>query len=53
MDTYNLVKNCQITKVHAFPFSAHTMGESVPAGTFKQQVPDTTKKERMNKLMEL
>ena len=53
MDTYNLVKDYKITKVHAFPFSPHTMGESVPAGTFKQQVPETIKKERMNTLMEL
>lgn len=53
MDTYNLVKDCRITKVHAFPFSAHTMWESVPAGKFKQQVADEMKKDRMNRLMEL
>ena len=53
MDTYNLVKDCQITKVHAFPFSAHTMWESVPAGKFKNQVPESIKKDRMNRLMEL
>ncbi len=52
-DTYNLVKDYKITKLHAFPFSAHTMGESVPAGKFKQQVPENTKKERMNSLLEL
>jgi len=53
MDTYNLVKDFDITKVHAFPFSAHTMWESVPAWKFKEQVPEDTKKERMNKLMKL
>jgi len=53
MDTYNLVKDCMITKVHAFPFSAHTMWESVPAGKFKDQVPETIKKDRMQKLMKL
>jgi tRNA A37 methylthiotransferase MiaB len=53
LDTYNLVKDFRITKVHAFPFSAHTMWESVPAGKFKNQVPEHIKKERMNKLMEL
>lgn len=53
MDTYNLVKDCRITKVHAFPFSAHTMGESVPAGKFKNQISDTIKKDRMNRLMAL
>ncbi|MDA9129085.1 radical SAM protein [Candidatus Gracilibacteria bacterium] len=53
MDTYNLVQDCQITKVHAFPFSAHTMGESVPAGKFKSQVSEAIKKDRMNRLMQL
>ncbi len=53
MDTYNLVKDYQITKVHAFPFSAHTMGESVPAGKFKNQIPESVKKDRMQKLMTL
>lgn len=52
-DTYNLVKDYRITKLHAFPFSAHTMGESVPAGKFQDQVSQPIKKERMNKLMEL
>lgn len=53
MDTYNLVSQYKITKVHAFPFSAHTMWESVPAGKFKNQVPEKVKKERMNRLIEL
>jgi len=53
MDTYNLVADYKITKLHAFPFSAHTMGESVPAWKFKDQVPEHIKKDRMNRLMEL
>lgn len=53
METYNMVKDYNITKVHAFPFSAHTMGESVPAGKFKNQVPEHIKKDRMNRLMKL
>ena len=53
MDTYNLVRDCQITKVHAFPFSPHTLGESVPAGKFKNQVPEDIKKDRMQRLMKL
>lgn len=52
-DTYNLVKDYKITKLHAFPFSAHTMWESVPAGKFKEQVPENIKKDRMNRLLEL
>lgn len=46
-DTYNLVKDWLITKVHAFPFSAHKLGESVPAWKFEEQISDQTKKERM------
>ena len=53
LDTYNLVQDFNITKVHAFPFSAHTMWESVPAGKFKDQIPENTKKERMQRLMTL
>ena len=53
IDTYNLVKDYQITKLHAFPFSAHTMWESVPAGKFKEQISENIKKERMNRLLKL
>ncbi|MDD3645850.1 MAG: MiaB/RimO family radical SAM methylthiotransferase [Candidatus Gracilibacteria bacterium] len=53
LETYNLVKDYKITKLHAFPFSAHDMGESVPAGKFKNQVPEKTKKDRMDRLLEL
>jgi len=47
MDTYNLVKDWLITKVHAFPFSAHKFWESVPAWKFENQVSDLEKKDRM------
>jgi tRNA A37 methylthiotransferase MiaB len=47
MDTYNLVKDWLITKIHAFPFSGHNMWESVPAGKFPNQIDDKIKKERM------
>lgn len=47
IDTYNLVKDGLITKVHAFPFSAHNLWESVPAGKFPNQVDEKIKKERM------
>ncbi len=50
MDTYNLVADWLITKIHAFPFSAHNLWESVPAGKFPNQISDQVKKERMWKL---
>lgn len=46
-DTYNLVKDWLITKIHAFPFSAHKLGESVPAWFFPNQVDEKVKKDRM------
>jgi threonylcarbamoyladenosine tRNA methylthiotransferase MtaB len=50
MDTYNLVALWLITKIHAFPFSAHNLWESVPAWIFPNQISDSIKKERMWKL---
>lgn len=52
-DTYNLVKDWLITKIHAFPFSAHTLWESVPAWKFPNQISDSDKKERMWELEEI
>ena len=52
-ETYDFIKEVGIQKLHAFPFSAHEMGESVPAGTFENQVSDKIKKERMKKINEL
>ena len=52
-DTFELVRDYNITKLHAFPFSAHTLGESVPAGKFQNQVSEPLKKDRMNRLLAL
>jgi len=52
-DTYELVRDYNITKLHAFPFSEHSLGEWVPAGRFKHQIPEHIKKERMNSLLSL
>ncbi|HPK28201.1 MAG TPA: radical SAM protein [Candidatus Absconditabacterales bacterium] len=43
----------KINKVHAFPFSAHTKGESVPARTLQNQISPETKKKREKKLKEI
>ncbi len=50
LDTYNLVSLWLITKIHAFPFSAHNLWESVPAWLFKDQINDQIKKDRMWRL---
>jgi len=52
-ETLDLIRDYKITKVHAFPFSWHEMGESVPAGKFKNQVDMKIKKERMWEIMYL
>ena len=49
----DLVENYWLTKVHAFPFSAHELWENVPAGTFEEQVDWKIKKERMQKMTKL
>ena len=43
----------KINKVHAFPFSAHTKWESVPARTLQNQISPETKKKREKKLKEI
>ncbi len=50
-DSLSLIKKCNITKIHAFPFSSHKFWESVPAWFYKNQISDKTKKERMNKII--
>lgn len=52
-DTLDLIQECKITKLHAFPFSAHTLWEDVPAGKFPNQIDDKTKKERMWEIMNI
>lgn len=52
-DTMELIRDYNITKLHAFPFSAHTLGESVPAGKFQNQIPENTKKQRMSDILSL
>ena len=52
-ETFDLIKTQRITKVHAFPFSPHKYGESVPAGFYKDQIPEKVKDERMKKILTL
>ena len=52
-ETLNLIKECNITKVHAFPFSWHEIWEDVPAWKFPNQIDWKTKKERMWEVMNL
>ncbi len=51
LETLDLVKNYSITKVHAFPFSNHTLWEHVPASFFPNQIDEKIKKQRLDTLM--
>ena len=51
-NTLDLVRSYRIVKVHAFPFSAHTSGYTVPAGAFDGQVPEAIKKARLDTLIQ-
>lgn len=53
LETYNLAKNFNITKLHVFPFSSHQIWDTVPASKFPNQVSNEIKKERERKLIEI
>ena len=53
LDTYNLVQDYNITKLHAFTFSPHKYGENVPAWSYKNQIDEKVKKDRFNRISEL
>jgi MiaB/RimO family radical SAM methylthiotransferase len=44
------ISDYDITKVHEFPFSWHTKGESVPAWSFVNQIPQSLKLSRKKQL---
>ena len=50
-ETIDLISECEITKVHAFPFSAHKFWENVPAWFLENQIDDKIKKDRMFEIM--
>ncbi len=52
-ESLDLIKDCNITKVHAFPFSAHKFWENVPAWFYKNQVWDKIKNDRMFEILSL
>ncbi len=52
-ETIDLIKECNITKVHAFPFSWHNLWEDVPAWKYPNQIDWKIKKDRMWEIMNL
>jgi tRNA A37 methylthiotransferase MiaB len=53
LETLHAIKDYNITKLHAFPFSDHHKGENVPASLYPDQVPQEIKKERESRLLEI
>ena len=50
-ETEKIVRDFEITQLHAFPFSAHLDHYSVPAGKYENQVPNHTAQSRLKKLL--
>ncbi len=53
LETYDLVKDFKINKLHYFPFSPHKIWENVIAWDFENQISEKEKKERLKKLISL
>lgn len=51
--TYNLIKNIWIQKIHVFPFSWHKIWETIPAWEYPNQIDEKTKKQRVKIITEL
>lgn len=49
--TLSLVRDFDISQLHAFAFSPHVDHYSVPAGTFEDQVPNHIAQKRLKKLL--
>jgi len=51
-DTLELIGKYGITQLHAFPFSAHIDHYHVPAGTYKDQIPNHIAQKRLKLLLQ-
>jgi len=52
-ETLENIKKCTINKVHAFPFSDHHIGETIPASLLPDQVDAVTKKGREQEIKKI
>lgn len=51
-DTISIIDDFGISQLHGFPFSSHIDHYSVPAGNFKNQVPNHISQARTKKMLE-
>lgn len=52
-ETLEIISKYKITKVHAFPFSAHERNDFIPASQFPNQVSEKNKKSRMQEITKI
>lgn len=52
-DTLEIIEKFKITKLHAFPFSAHDNNDIIPAAKYPWQISEKIKKDRMKIIMEI
>lgn len=52
-ETLNWIQKYNITKLHAFPFSAHEKWENIPAWLFPNQINNETKKFRQKQIIQI
>lgn len=52
-ETLEIINKYKITKVHAFPFSAHEKNDFIPASQFPNQISEKVKKSRMQQITKI
>jgi len=53
LETLEIINKYKITKVHAFPFSAHERSDFIPASQFPNQISEKVKKSRMKEIIRI
>jgi threonylcarbamoyladenosine tRNA methylthiotransferase MtaB len=53
LETVKGIQEFGITKLHAFPFSDHHKGETIPASNYPHQIAESTKKQRNQHLIKI
>lgn len=53
LETYDMIKDYKLSKLHVFPFSSHMYGDTVFAGGMEWQIDNETKKQRENQILDI
>jgi threonylcarbamoyladenosine tRNA methylthiotransferase MtaB len=52
-DSIDIIKRFQISKIHAFPFSAHGNRDMIPAAKLRDQIKEHIKSSRMRQMLKI